>query len=242
MTLSRLMPPALLLVAGVVLATPGEGGAQPAAPPPPPAPPQAPQAAPAAAPDPELERAIRARLFSGPLTPGQEPDPESTEWEQARAKGTHPTCGDVGPLRYLSSRVDLDGEGTPETLALVVGSYACGSGGCTLLIFRDTPGGLEPIAESGLFQSPLRRLERRSGGWAELTMPATSDGVNSGVMELRFEGGSYRFTRAATPPEPAADPGGSAVLLELPPVPFESLGLPLPCNGSVQRAFRHTGR
>jgi hypothetical protein len=208
MSLSRLLLPVLLLVAGVVLATPGT---------------------PATGPDPELERAIRARLFGGPLTPGQAPDPESTEWEQARAKGTHPTCGEVGPLRYLSSRVDLDAEATPETLVLVVGSYACGSRGCTLLIFRRTPGGLEPVAESGLFQSPLKRLERSRGGWADLTMPAITDGGSSGVQELRFEGSSYRLTRPTTPPEPTADPGDAAVLLDLPPVPFESLGLPLPC-------------
>lgn len=236
LTLPRLITLALPLAAGLTMAA---------------APPQASQVPPAAAPDPELERAIRARLFGGPLAPGQDPDPESTEWEQARANGTHPACGEVGPMRYLSNRVDLDADGTPETLAVVVGSYTCGSKGCTLLIFRPIPEGLETVAESGLFQSPLRRLERRSGGWSDLTMPATSDGASSGVMELRFEGGSYRVTQATRPPEPAVDPGGSTVLLELPPVPFESLGLPLPCARevgegpparSVQRAFRHTGR
>jgi hypothetical protein len=137
----------------------------------------------------------------------------------------------VGPLRYLSSRVDLDAEGTPETLAVVVGSYACGSGGCTLLIFRRTPGGLEPIAESGLFQSPLRLQAQRRGGWPDLTMPATSDGVTRGVIELRFDGRAYGLTPAGAARDPAEAPAGSSVLIDLPAVPFETLGLPLPCDG-----------
>jgi len=202
--------------------------AQPAPPPPPPVSPQPMQGGDAAAPDPDLEAAIRARLFAGPPSPGQRPDPESTEWEQARAKGIRPDCGEVGPLRYLSSRVDLDADGTPETLAVVVGSFACGSGGCTLLIFRRTAAGLEPIAESGLFQSPIRLLEQRQGGWADLTMPATSDGISSGVMDLRFDGRSYRITPSSAPT--AAAPAGSTVLLDLPSLPFETLGLALPCR------------
>jgi hypothetical protein len=71
-------------------------------------------------------------------------------------------------------------------------------------------------------------------------MPATTDGGSSGVRELRFEGGSYRLTRTATLPAPTADPGGSAVLLDLPPVPIESLGLPLPCP-AIARCSRRSG-
>jgi hypothetical protein len=120
--------------------------------------------------------------------------------------------------------VDLNADGTPELLTVVVGSYACGSGGCTLLIFRRSAAGLEPIAETGLFQSPLRLLDQRQGGWADLIMPAMSEGVPSGGMVMSFDGLRYRIAPAET-----AAPEGSILLFELPAVPFETLGLPLPC-------------
>jgi hypothetical protein len=224
MSLNRVI--ALVLLLSPSLARTAASAAQPLPPPPAPVPPVPLQGAPHPAPDPLLEAAIRDRLFGGPPTPGLSPDPESTEWEQARAKGTHPDCRDAGPLRYLSSQVDLNGDGTPESLAVVVGSYACGSGGCTLLIFRHNAAGLEPIAESGLFQSPLRLLDQRQEGWAALTMPATSEGVTRGWTVLRFDGGSYRNAPVET-----AAPAGSTVLFDLPAVPFETLGLPLPCAG-----------
>ena len=59
-------------------------------------------------------------------------------------------------------------------------------------------------------------------------MPATSDGISSGVMDLRFDGRSYRITPSNAPT--AAAPAGSTVLLDLPSLPFETLGLALPCR------------
>jgi len=181
--------------------------------------------------DPRLEAALRSRLFDGPTPAIVAPqiDPESTEWEQARATGHHPVCGDVGPLRYLRRQVDLEGDGRPELLALVVGSYACGSRGCTLMVFRDGKDNLELLAESGLFQSPLRLLAGRHGGWRDLGMPGSRDGVASGWLELQFDGLAYRpGPLQAQGPGPA--PPDSPVLLAMPAVPFERIGQPLACS------------
>jgi hypothetical protein len=180
--------------------------------------------------DPRLEAALRSRLFDGPTPAIVSPqiDPESTEWEQARAAGRHPACDDVGPLRYLRRQVDLDGDGRPELLALVVGSYTCGSRGCTLMVFRDGKGSLEPVAENGLFQSPLRLLPGRHGGWRDLGMAGSRDGVASGWLELQFDGLAYRpGPLQAQAPDPA--PLDPPPLLAMPAVPFERLGLPLAC-------------
>ncbi|MEB3321205.1 MAG: hypothetical protein VKI81_00085 [Synechococcaceae cyanobacterium] len=228
--LRRLLP---LLCPAVLCAAGTSAVAQPAppSPPPPPAPPAAglPQVAPVTAPDPALEAALRQRLFAGPqASPPTAADPDTTEWEQARATGARPACGEVGPLRYLQARTDLNGDGQPEILALVVGSYACGSGGCTLMILRSAAGGLEPVHESGLFQSPLRLLEQAHEGWRALTMPGSRMGVSSGVMELRRQGGTYRPVAAGgAGQEP---PATAPVVLTMPAVPFEQLGNPLPCE------------
>jgi hypothetical protein len=182
-------------------------------------------------PDRRLEAALRARLFAGPpaATPVVAGDPDSTEWEQARSMAQQPLCSDVGPLQYLFNRIDLDGDARLETVAVVVGSYACSSGGCTLAIFREARAGhLELVAENGLFQSPLRVISRRHRGWLDLTMPASLHGAPDGLLALQFDGRTYRPVPLA-PTEQAAETAGT-VVLELLPLPFERLGRPLPCD------------
>ncbi len=185
-----------------------------------------------ATPDPLVEQAIRLRLFHGPLaaSPATAGNPETTEWEQARATGTRPACSEVGPLRYLFNRVDLDGDAQLETVVVVLGSYACASGGCTLLIFRSTETGLSLVAENGLFQSPLQVISNRHRGWLDLTMPANVDGLPGGVMDLHFNGRTYRPPAATPGGPPAPPPPSGTVVLELLPIPFERLGHPLPCG------------
>ncbi|WP_216903562.1 hypothetical protein [Synechococcus sp. CCY 9618] len=206
--------------------------AQPLTPPPLKAPvPPGPVIPPISRADPQLEAALQARLFAGPVaaTPTAAGDPDQTEWEQARATGQHPSCNEVGPLRYMHNRIDLDGDGRLETVALVVGSYACSSDGCTLMVFRDGAGGLELVAENGLFQSPLRVISQRHRGWLDLTMPASLHGAPEGLMELVFNGHTYRPLAGGAARYAAATPPGT-VVLELLPLPFEQLGQPLPCG------------
>jgi hypothetical protein len=198
---------------------------------PPPLAPPGPVIPPITRADPRLEAALRARLFAGPVAapPAASGDPDHTEWEQARATAQRPVCADVGPLRYVHNRIDLDGDGRLETLAVVVGSFACSSGGCTLMLFRDGASGLEVVAENGLFQSPLKVISRRHRGWLDFTMPASLHGAPDGLMELRFDGRTYRAVPLATTDGAVAAPPGT-VVLELLPLPFERLGHPLPCG------------
>lgn len=201
---------------------------RPGAPPPPPPP------APGAG-DRALEAAILQRLFAGPVAqpPLPQADPEATEWEQARALAKHPPCAEVGPLRYVPRRADLDGDGRPELLAVVVGSYVCGSRGCTLLIFRESvsgpEGGLELIGELGMFQTPLRLASRSSFGWQDLALPADYDASGPGWYVLRSDGRRYPLS----PEQPSLEPVGPGdlgdALVEVPAVPFEEIGLPLTC-------------
>ena len=196
--------------------------------------PLAPSPAPASVADRDLEAALRRRLFeTRAATPVQAlagADPDSTEWEQARASGQQPPCVEVGPLRYVASRFDLDGDGRPERLALVLGSFACGSRGCSLFIFRQGSSGLEPVAENGLFQTPLRLGAGRSAGWWDLRLSGTDAGVPAGVMDLRFDGLTYRESPGV------ANPGGALAagpeLLAMPALPFEAIGQPLACEAA----------
>lgn len=177
----------------------------------------------------QLEAAIRQRLFQGPLTTSA-PDPDSTEWQQARAQGQRPDCREVGPLRYLNAEADLDGDGRNEQLVAVLGSYACGSRGCTLLVFRRAEaGGWDTLAELDLFQAPLWLSEDRQAGWRQLLMPAT-DGVSQPVR-LAWQPLLARY--GVVPPAAAVAAATTLTpLLELEPLPFEQLGRPLSCAGA----------
>ena len=182
-------------------------------------------------PDPSLEAALRQRLFDGPfdLVPGKEPDPDGTEWQQARTKGVRPLCAEVGEMRYLHTAVDLDGDGQAEVVAAVVGSYACGSRGCSLFVFRRALPGLELVNELDLFESPLTIDGQSRYGWQNLTMPAALalGGPPGELVHLVFDGRRYGRSDVAPPQAP---PGATSVVLQMEPVPFEQLGHPLPCG------------
>ena len=187
-----------------------------------------------------LEAAILQRLFQGPFQSGGKLDSEATEWEQARVKGQRPLCTDVGPLQWLQAAVDLDGDGSTEQLVAVLGSYACGSEGCTLLIFRQVGSTLALVAENGLFQSPLRSTGQRTAGWLDLTMPASLYGAQNGQRLLRFDGSTYQPLPSPGQPSPGqpapaeatAQPVGPP-LLEMGAVPFEQIGRTLPCAAAL---------
>ena len=182
-------------------------------------------------PDRVLEAAIRQRLFDGPfdLVPGKQPDPDGTEWQQARTKGERPRCREVGELRYVHTWVDLNGDGQPEVVAAVVGSYACGSRGCTLIVFQQAATGLELVNELDLFESPLLIDGQSRYGWQNLTLPASLalGGPPGERVQLVFDGRRYQRTTEVLPQAP---PGAATVVLQLDPVPFEQLGQPLPCG------------
>lgn len=188
-----------------------------------------------------LEQAILQRLFQGPSMAGAA-DPDGTEWQQARTQAHRPSCGEVGPLRYLSRAVDLNDDGRPEQVVAVLGSYACGSRGCTLLVFRRSEAGEEPapdlsgpqgtglrtVAELDLFQSPLWLTSRRQAGWRELLLPAPLD--QGPPLRLVWQPGSGRYELSHEPGGADAAAGGLTPLLEVEALPFEQLGRPLACN------------
>ena len=72
----------------------------------------------------------------------------------ARRHVRHPACLNAH-LRYAYNRVDLNGDGSEEVVATVIGPMVCGTSGCPLLIFQNLHGTLEPISRMSLFKDPL---------------------------------------------------------------------------------------
>jgi hypothetical protein len=188
------------LAAGTLLAllSPGIARAEGTAPP---APIVVRTVAPSITPDPRLEEALRLALFPVRVDDGQGhgPDPGSEEWKQARRTLIGRQCAQAGSLRYAWSRVDLNGDGTPEVVATVVGPFVCGTGGCPLLIFQERKGTLIPVTTMSLFKEPLIVSERRSNGWKDLISRVRLDAARSTYAVLPFDGRSYP-TNPSVPP------------------------------------------
>lgn len=138
---------------------------------------------PEAARDAELEAAIR--------DPDGDGDPDN--YDPSGASWTN----------YYYNRVDLDGDGRPEVLVYLFGSYMCGSGGCNTLIFRREGGGYRLVADIALTHNPVFVSERRTNGWNDLVVLVAGGGIRPGYYSvLRFDGRSYPDNATADPATP----------------------------------------
>lgn len=172
---------------------------------------------PQAKPNPALEAALREVLFPVRIDDGQGhgPDPGSAEAEGAKRFKIRAACERQPPHRYTWDRVDLNDDGRAEVVAHVVGPLVCGTGGCTLLIFREPrPGRLQLITRMSLFKDPLIVSERHHKGWKELISRVRVDAGTSSYARLLFEDGRYPENPSVPPARPLSRPEPGTALLE----------------------------
>ncbi len=183
---------------------------------------------PISGPDPSLEAALRRELFPVRVDDGQGhgPDPGASEWKQAEARQQNRACAQVGALRYAYDRVDLNGDGSPEIVATVLGPYTCGTGGCNFYVFRTGPKGPALISRMTLFRPPLIVAERKHRGWNDLIVNVRQDAGHGGYAVLSFDGKRYPSNPSGPPAQPLRQPIKGTALLVMKP---SDQGLPLPC-------------
>jgi len=137
------------------------------------------------------------RVSFGALSAGSPRTDPSIEPEVGRVRGRE-ECFD-----YAS--IDLNGDGEPEILVLSRDQEWCGSGGCTLFIYRRSSNALAEVASVGLVGEALI-ADKRINGWKSLVIEN-----RSGLWLLTFDGKTYPSnptTRPATrlAKRPAASP------------------------------------
>jgi hypothetical protein len=115
--------------------------------------------------------------------------------------------------RYFDARVDLNGDGTPESIALVAGPMVCGTGGCPVFVFASGPDGYRLVSRLSVVQPPVRLAPRSSQGWRNLVVGIGGGGLAAGSAELRFDGTAYPMNPTVPPAEPLGDLAGSEVLI-----------------------------
>ncbi|HSX59443.1 MAG TPA: MliC family protein [Tahibacter sp.] len=93
--------------------------------------------------------------------------------------------------RYVDGSVDLNGDGRNELLVHVVGSTACGTGGCPTLVFSPAGAGYRLVGAIGLTHPPIAVSPQRSNGWRNLVVRVGGGGAKADDVELAFDGKTY---------------------------------------------------
>ena len=97
---------------------------------------------------------------------------------------------DGSEARYGYGRVDLNGDGTEEVLAILMGSIFCGTGGCNLLLLREEDG-YTVINTFPISRLPIIVSDQKTAGWSDLLRPEYGGGVERSYVKHVFDGSRY---------------------------------------------------
>ncbi|WP_374571434.1 hypothetical protein [Acinetobacter sp.] len=111
---------------------------------------------------------------------------------------------------YLKAFDDLNGDGVDDAVVLLQGQNWCGSGGCTMLIFR----GLDQqkfqlVNKVTVADAPIYALSKTSQGWKNLAVYSKG----KGTVVLKFNGQAYPANPSLLPKETAKSAPDSFKLL-----------------------------
>jgi hypothetical protein len=98
---------------------------------------------------------------------------------------------------------DLNDDGRDDAIVLLSGPKYCGSGGCTMLVFRGTEQGFTLVSASTIVMGPIKVSAKSVAGWRSLIVYSKG----KGEVVLRFSGSGY-------PANPSLQPAVSRVELE----------------------------
>ncbi|MEZ5316800.1 MAG: hypothetical protein R2752_05315 [Vicinamibacterales bacterium] len=118
-----------------------------------------------------------------------------------------------GETRYFDAATDLNGDGTPELIVHVIGSMACGTGGCPTLVFTPDGDGYRLVTTVSVTRPPIRVSPRSSNGWRSLIVTVAGGGARAHDAELPFNGRTYPPNASVAPARPTTDLDGATVLI-----------------------------
>ena len=111
-----------------------------------------------------------------------------------------------GEQTYLADFVDLNGDRSPDAIVVLIGSYWCGTGGCTMLVFRGEDKTFKLVSRSTLVRRPVTVSETETNGWRDLVLTVSGGGMPAKTVALKFDGKKYPLNpsvQAALPAEAA---------------------------------------
>lgn len=103
--------------------------------------------------------------------------------------------GSQRPSRYASTQVDLNDDGSDETLVYLMGPHFCGTGGCNLLVFSadsdSSTGGYTLLNDLPISRPPVIVSSRRTSGWRDLWRKESGGGMPATYVRHSFIDGKY---------------------------------------------------
>jgi len=96
-----------------------------------------------------------------------------------------------GEQTFLADFVDLNGDSTLDAVAILTGSYWCGTGGCTMLVFQGEDKHFMFVSSSTLVRPPVTVSETKTNGWRDLVLTVSGGGMPAKTVALKFDGKKY---------------------------------------------------
>lgn len=119
---------------------------------------------------------------------------------------------DNSGLKYFYNWVDLNQDNNPEAIAYLVGSFSCGSGGCTTLVFTPSGNGLQLVSRITVSNPPIVVSNETTNGWKNLVFPVSGGGVEPGYHVLQFDGQHYPTNPSVAPKASNAELQGTQII------------------------------
>jgi len=134
---------------------------------------------------------------------GQKTDLNQALLAYLAQKGDDPKYADP----HKTARIDLNGDGIQDALVLLENpTYYCGTGGCTMLVFKGTKSGFEFVSSSSLIRSPVLVSDTKTHGWRDLLVEVSGGGATPKKVALKFTGSKYPLNPSTQPPLPKNQP------------------------------------
>ena len=108
---------------------------------------------------------------------------------------------------------DLNDDGVDDAVVLLTGRDYCGSGGCSLVIFRGVAGGFNLVSSSTISREPILLLQEKNQGWRSLSVLISGGGVSPGQVLMRFNGTKYPHNPSMQPKAKKNNLAGAKTLI-----------------------------
>lgn len=97
----------------------------------------------------------------------------------------------AGGGRYVYGLVDLNGDGKDEVLVYTLGSFFCGTGGCSLLLFTEGTDGYTLVNNFPISRLPVIVLDEKTNGWNNIAKLESGGGAPATYVTYTYDGKKY---------------------------------------------------
>jgi len=115
---------------------------------------------------------------------------------------------------YETAFADLNDDGVPNAIVLMTSRDNCGSGGCTMIIFRGTENGFARVSTSTITNPPIRVLPDKSHGWHTLIVHVRGGGLRPSEVVMAYGEQGYPSNPSMQPSATPQQVAQAHVVLE----------------------------